>query len=165
MIIPKSSGTRQHVGTSPRSTRLPMTATVLVLLGLTFWLTSFKKMRVTITKPADTDPPYIIRRNEPIELEGIADDRGNVYQQFRVARDQMFFQGPSGDQWRARSLEYLRVWSTESPRDSGREFGPPPMAPGESAYITASGTQDRSGASFVLRHHSFVSNVVRVRVE
>ena len=81
-----------------------MTVTVVVLLGLTLWLTSFGKVRITITKPADTDPPCTIRKGELLEVEAIGEDGGNIYPTTASGPDQVFFQGSPRDRRRARIL-------------------------------------------------------------
>jgi hypothetical protein len=141
-----------------------MTVTVVLLLSLTLWLTSFKTMSVTITKPADTDPPFLIRGREPIELEGIADDGGNIYRQPEaiqitcISKDSQAIGGEvlqggihiSVDPVSKRFRQ--RVWLT-------------PMVPHESAYLTVSGVQDRAGRWLNSDHRLLTTNIVRVRVE
>jgi hypothetical protein len=154
---------RRQVGPSPRSTLLPTTATVLVLLGLTLWLTSFGKLRVTITKPADTDPPYTIRKGELLEVEGIVDDGGNIYFRPEVIQIRCFSKNTLGTGGEVVHWNISVFFDRVTQRFRGRF--PPPIVPGESTYITASGTQARSGATFSRSHRNLVCNVVRVCVE
>jgi hypothetical protein len=166
MIIPKRNGTRRQVGPSPRSTVLPMTVTVLVLLGLTLWFTSFKKLRVTITKPADTNPPYMIPKGEPMEVEGIVDDGGNIYQQLEIVQIEWYSkdaQATGGEvvHWQAD----VQV-DQNTKRFRQRSWGQT-ITHNDKVYMRAWSARDRAGRFFGRgrANRPLASNVVRVRVE
>jgi hypothetical protein len=165
MIIPKKSGSGQHVAPSPRSTLIPMTVTVLVLLGLTLWLTSFeRRMHVTITKPAATDPPYTIRQGERLEVEGIVDDGGNIYQQPEKVKIKWF---PKDRQ--ATNDEDVQ-WQTDVRVDRATKrfrqrlwfFN---IAHSGTISITVTWAQDHAERWYSLGYHPLSSNIVNVRVE
>lgn len=164
MIIPNRSGTRRYVGPSPRSTVIPLIVTVLILLGLTLWLTSFEKLRVTITKPADMDPPYIYRKGEPLEVEGIADDGGNIYHQPEMVEIKWFSkdpQAPDGEvvHWQA------QIPVAKNTKRFRQRLWVRTIVHNDRVYITATRAWDRAGRTFGLRFHPLSSNIVRVRVE
>ena len=142
-----------------------MTVTVLVLLGLTLWLTSFeRRMRVTITKPATTDPPYTIRKDDRLEVEGIVDDGGNIYQQPEQVIIKWF---PKDRQ--ATNDEDIQ-WQTDVPVDRAtRRFGQRlwflNIAHHGTISITVTSARDHAGRWFGLVYHPLSSNIVNVRVE
>jgi hypothetical protein len=69
----------------PGSAVAAVLLTVLVLVGLTFELASFKKLRFKITNPVDTGSPTIVHRGQLFQVEGIADDGDSEYRSIHTA--------------------------------------------------------------------------------
>ena len=155
-----------------------MTVTVLVLLGLTLWLTSFGKLRVTITKPADTDPPYTIRKGEPLEVKGIGDHGDHTEglevegvvdaeAQSRASRSSGFPKIRRRPAARRVHWESPTSVSTGTPRDSSRDWSTTDMTRHDEivVYNSVRGpgiAPDDYSAEATGRSSS---NIVKVRVE
>ena len=131
-----------------------MTVTVLVLLGLTLWLTSFEKMRVTITKPADTDPPYTIRKGEPLEVEGIVDDGGNIYQQPRRSYQVVFSKTPKRPAASSFTGKSDVPVDRNTKRFRQRLWHAHRLSMMNIVYITATRARDRAGRIFGQGHRT-----------
>jgi hypothetical protein len=141
-----------------------MAVTVLVLLGSTLWLTRFETISVTITKPDNTDPPFLIRENVPFELEGIADDGDNLYQQPEMVQMKCFSKDPQAS---GGEQVHWEIHSSVDPvtKRFGQRVWPIRRVPHERAYITIWRVRVRSGRWLNPPHRLLTTNIVKVRVE
>ena len=133
-----------HDRDSPRSARLDALADQFQ-----------EDLRVTITKPADMDPPYIYRKGEPLEVKELWMMAATFTSSLRWSRSNGFLKTP-----RRPDGEVVH-WQAEIPvakntKRFRQRLWVRTIVHNDRVYITATRAWDRAGRTFGLRFRPLV---------